>query len=71
MLVGNGNGFAIALGTSMGFCCDSCSEGAEADTSAATEKEKKKKKIQRKTDRHSFVVETKWPNFYLAVKSHL
>lgn len=64
MLEGNGNVFATALGTSMGFCCGSCTEGAVATTvdSAAREREKKKK-ISRQTDRHVFVVESKWDEF--------
>lgn len=42
MLEENGNVFATALGTSMGFCCGSCTEGAVAATadSAAREREK-------------------------------
>lgn len=43
MLEGNGNVFATALGTSMCFCCGSCTEDAVVATadSAAREKERK------------------------------
>lgn len=43
MLEGNGNVFATALGTSMGFCCGGCTEGAVAATADSASREREKK----------------------------